>query len=132
MEPVEINGGRFYVRPLHFDERIDDTHALSLIPTNPDTLATEKNLMILPQMARDLWLSDVLYSWAVCEQTSVDLVALALYSPAEDRLELFPSGDPERILPNTDAQLRDKTPADAVIEARGPITRFIDATRSNK
>lgn len=25
MEPTDINGGRFYARPLHNDDRIDDT-----------------------------------------------------------------------------------------------------------
>ena len=35
MEPMDINGGRFYVRPLHDDNRIDDRPALSLIHNHP-------------------------------------------------------------------------------------------------
>ncbi|MDO4910296.1 MAG: hypothetical protein Q3972_00945 [Corynebacterium sp.] len=118
MEPVEINGGRFYVRPLHCDERIDDTHALSLIDA---TIPAE-----LPQQARELWLSDTLYSWAVCEQTSVDLVALALYDPKTKELVVYPSGDPHRVLPNTDGLLRDKTPLDAVSAASETLSRWIE------
>ena len=69
MEPSEINGGRFYIRPLHDDDRIDDRPALAAVFGHPvDDDFVEK--------ARRDWLSDTAYTWASCEQTCIDMAAL--------------------------------------------------------
>ena len=36
MDVMELNGGRFYLRPLHDDDRIDDRPALKKLRVNPD------------------------------------------------------------------------------------------------
>ncbi|APT84148.1 hypothetical protein [Corynebacterium aquilae] len=138
MEPMEINGGRFYVRPLHDDDRIDDRPALSVVFDQPveqlaDTVAT----------ARADWAANTRLTWAVCEQTSVELLALAeLVLPAgfvapEERdsdyvppsepacLCVSPAGDTERVLPN-DPVLTPKTVGDAAKEGRETVRRWAE------
>ena len=68
MEPVEINAGRFYLRALRGDERVDDLPALrELVPgADRDELARREAG----------WESEDLLSWAVCVQTDVELHAL--------------------------------------------------------
>ena len=121
MEPTEINGGRFYARPIHNDDRIDDRPALA-------ALQNELGRKIDPERARD-WNPDTssgssYAAWAVCEQTNVEMIAFAELN--EGTLSITPIGDPQRVLPN-DPVLPPKTPADAASEIRGPITRWARA-----
>ncbi|MEZ2189988.1 hypothetical protein [Corynebacterium sp. CCM 9204] len=119
MEPMEINGGRFYARPLHDDDRIDDRPALGEVfggPVDPDFV----------ERARAGWTADRAYTWAICEQTSVFMLALAtltLHGDGTASLEVLPAGDPDRMLPN-DPTLPPKSVGDSVIEGTGTIERW--------
>ena len=73
MDPVEINAGRWYLRGLRADGRIDDRPALAELDiTDPDHVArTDAD-----------WSSDARYSWAVCEPTTGELLAEVSLDPA--------------------------------------------------
>ncbi|AKE40675.1 Uncharacterised protein [Corynebacterium kutscheri] len=121
MEPTDINGGRFYARPLHNDDRIDDTPALAM--------ATSAFTPLSVAETRQSWLNDTMYTWAVCEQTNIDMIALAVLHLNTDGahvLDIVPVGDPYRLLPN-DPVLERKTVQDAITEIREPITRWATA-----
>lgn len=119
MEPTEINGGRFYARPLHNDERIDDTPALAVC--NPGAMEPES-----VDSLREKWAQETMYTWAVCEQTNVEMIGLAVLHLTELAvLDVLPVGDPSRKLPN-DPVLVQKTVGD-VVEIRGPILRWAQA-----
>lgn len=107
---MDVNGGRFYARPL----REDDAPALA------EASGTKVASI---SKARAEWLDDTAYSWAVCEQTRVDAVAIARYDQQE--LQIVPVGDPDRDLPN-DPILEPKKARDAVTEGRVFIQRWID------
>ncbi|MEJ5928343.1 hypothetical protein WG915_06890 [Corynebacterium sp. H128] len=109
MEPMDVNGGRFYARPL----RDDDAIALEQAMTSVASISA----------AQQEWLNDTAYSWAVCEQTNVNAVAIARYH--DGNLEVAPVGDPERDLPN-DPMLPPKKTRDGVAEGRAAIQRWID------
>ncbi|WP_077311295.1 hypothetical protein [Corynebacterium glutamicum] len=114
MEPMELNGGRFYARKLTSDNRIDDVPALSLILPDAAQFIAD---------ATTAWHEDTEYTWAICEQTSVELLALARLDPKQRTLEVVPAGDPATQLPN-DPVLAPKTIGDAVVEGRDTITRW--------
>lgn len=114
MEPMELNGGRFYARKLTSDNRIDDVPALSLILADAAQFIAD---------ATTAWHEDTEYTWAICEQTSVELLALARLDPKQRTLEVVPTGDPATQLPN-DPVLAPKTIGDAVAEGRDTITRW--------
>ncbi|PND56043.1 hypothetical protein CRM90_19425 [Mycobacterium sp. ENV421] len=65
MDPVEINAGAWYLRALRADERIDDRPALADLGENDPEYVT-----------RSLagWEQDRVYSWAVCEPTTGELL----------------------------------------------------------
>lgn len=66
MEPVEINAGRWYLRGLRADDRIDDRPALAeLGATDPDHVAR----------SAVEWAENSRYSWAVCEPATGELLA---------------------------------------------------------
>lgn len=73
MEPVEINAGNWYLRALRADDRVDDRPALADLGEHRadyvSSLATQ-------------WTSDSLYSWAVCEPTTGELLAEVTLDPA--------------------------------------------------
>ena len=72
MEPVEINAGRWYLRALRADSRIDDRPALAdLGVTDADHVAC----------CAALWSADTSYSWAVCEVTTGELLAEVTLHP---------------------------------------------------
>jgi hypothetical protein len=73
VQPVEINAGRWYLRGLRADDRIDDRPALAELDiTDPDYVArTDAD-----------WSSDARYSWAVCEPTTGELLAEVSLDPA--------------------------------------------------
>ena len=114
MDVIELNGGRFYLRPLHDDDRIDDRPALSTIKADPDEFI---------RTARD---SDHLYCWAICEQTSAEMIALGIYDHNTAEISVLGIGDLTRILPN-DPVLPQKTVADAVAAGREVISRWVTA-----
>lgn len=107
---MDVNGGRFYARPLRDDDEIALTQAEG---TTVESVST----------AREEWLADVAYTWAVCEQTNVNAVAIARYDGSD--LEVVPVGDPDRDLPN-DPMLEPKKARDGVVEGRAAIQRWID------
>ncbi|PRQ11340.1 hypothetical protein C1Y63_06415 [Corynebacterium sp. 13CS0277] len=138
MEPMEINGGRFYVRPLHDDDRIDDRPALAeALNTTEDAVAT------FVATARDDWHANRRLTWAVAEQTNVDMLALAelvlppdFVAPEERTANTPPPttpatvrtisvGDPARVLPN-DPVLTRKTVGDATEEGLGTVRRWAE------
>ncbi len=72
METVEINAGRWYLRALRADSRIDDRAALAdLGVTDPDHVAR----------SAAAWSADTGYSWAVCDVTTGELLAEATLDP---------------------------------------------------
>ena len=77
MEPIEINAGGWYLRALRADERMDDRPSLADLgehsPTHVQTRATQ-------------WESDTLYSWAVCEPTTGELLAEVVLNPASGQI----------------------------------------------
>ncbi|MEJ5997451.1 hypothetical protein [Corynebacterium sp. H130] len=109
MEPMDVNGGRFYARPLRDDDEIALNQA-------------ESSVASISQ-AREDWLSDTAYSWAICEQTNVNAVAIARYDM--ETLEVAVVGDPERDLPN-DPMLEPKKAKDGVAAAREFLPRWIE------
>jgi len=67
MDPVEINAGRFYLRALRHDGRVDDLPAVREFEPGAGPEYVER---------RDAgWAAGELYSWAVCAQTDVELLA---------------------------------------------------------
>ena len=114
MDVMELNGGRFYLRPLHDDDRIDDRPALKKLRVNPDDFIS---------MAR---ISLDRYCWAICEQTSVEMVALGVYDHALGDIVTHPIGDPNRVLPN-DPVLPPKSVQDAADDGLEIISRWVDS-----
>ena len=113
MEPMQLNGGRFYLRPLSADDRINDIPALVAVAdwaagngttSSTGTTASEKVVGArsasmcgtLVELRRNQWLTGTALSWAVCEHTQVEMVAEALLfagdgvimDPAEDTTPL--------------------------------------------
>lgn len=74
MDPVEINAGNWYLRALRADQRMDDRPSLA------DLGETDADLV---EKRESQWYSDALYSWAVCEPTTGELVAEVTLDPAE-------------------------------------------------
>jgi hypothetical protein len=73
VEPVEINAGAWYLRALRADDRIDDGPALAEMG--------ETDAGYVHKCAAQ-WESDTMYSWAVCEPTTGELLAEVTLSPA--------------------------------------------------
>ena len=72
VQPVEINNGTWYLRALRYDDRVDDRHALAdLGETDLDYIHD----------AEDAWAADTLYTWAVCEPTTGELLAEVTLDP---------------------------------------------------
>ncbi|MDH6242385.1 hypothetical protein [Mycobacterium sp. OTB74] len=73
MEPIEINAGGWYLRALRADDRMDDRPSLAALgehsPTHVETRAAQ-------------WESDTLYSWAVCEPTTGEMLAEITLDPS--------------------------------------------------
>ena len=66
MQPVEINAGRWYLRALRADDRVDDRPALAdLGEHDPGYVAR----------SAAAWADDTGYGWAVCEPTTGELLA---------------------------------------------------------
>jgi hypothetical protein len=73
VQPIEINAGAWYLRALRADDRMDDRPSLADLgesaPEHVQTRAAQ-------------WESDTLYSWAVCEPTTGELLAEVILDPA--------------------------------------------------
>lgn len=79
MEPVEINAGAWYLRALRCDDRIDDRPALAELGNSDAGYV---------RMRAAQWESDTMYSWAVCEPTTGELLAEVTLSPATGNITL--------------------------------------------
>ncbi|MCS4535873.1 hypothetical protein [Corynebacterium sp. HS2168-gen11] len=110
LDVVEINGGRVYLRPLHDDARISDRAALRQLGKDPTAFF---------EHARH---SSTDYYWAICEQTNVAMIALALYDGTQ--IHTYPIGDPNRILPN-DPVLSRLTVAQAAEQGHAVLQRYL-------
>lgn len=73
MEPVEINNGTWYLRGLRYDDRVDDRPELA------DLGETDLDYV---HDAADAWADDTLYTWAVCEPSTGELLAEITLDPA--------------------------------------------------
>ncbi|MDG4664213.1 hypothetical protein [Mycobacterium sp. 236(2023)] len=73
MEPVEINAGAWYLRALRADDRVDDRPALGELG--------EQRLDYVETSAAH-WDSETLFTWAVCEPTTGELLAEVTLDPA--------------------------------------------------
>lgn len=105
MEPIEINAGAWYLRAIRADERMDDRPALTSLGVDDADYVTAR--------AAD-WDNDRLYSWAVCEPTTAEMVAEVLLDPATADIQ---------------SRARDDYPGsrDAEQEAVAAVRRFADA-----
>lgn len=73
VQPIEINAGAWYLRALRADDRVDDRPALAeLGETRADYV----------ESAAAQWDSDDLYTWAVCEPTTGELLGEVTLAPA--------------------------------------------------
>lgn len=78
MEPVEINAGTWYLRALRADDRVDDRPALADL----GECRTEYVALLAKQ-----WDSETLYSWAVCEPTTGELLAEVTLEPSTGTID---------------------------------------------
>lgn len=102
MEPVEINAGAWYLRGLRADDRISDAAALrELGITDPEAYVRQSD---------SSWVDESAFTWAICEPTTGELVALIGVTPDGESARLW-----ERARIGFD---------DAAITARGPLCRF--------
>lgn len=72
MDPVEINCGRWYLRALRADDRVDDRPALA-------DLGEHDPGYVARSLAQ--WADDTGYGWAVCEPTTGELLAEVRIDP---------------------------------------------------
>jgi hypothetical protein len=72
VEPVEINAGAWYLRAPRQDELIDDRPALADLGESDPDYVTRCNT---------LWASDTGYTWAVCEPTTGEMLAVVTIDP---------------------------------------------------
>lgn len=121
MEPMELNAGRFHLRPLRNDDRVDDTPAL--------TKAHGRG--VYPEYFEDAakdWAEDRAYRWAVAEQTNIDLVAevtVTLVGDDQAEVVIHTAGDPQRVIEVDDPTLTEVTVADAADTAKQVVDRWI-------
>ena len=73
MEPVEINAGAWYLRAVRADDRVDDRPALADLGEHRADYVSQAN-------AR--WASETLFTWAICEPTTGELLAEVTLDPA--------------------------------------------------
>lgn len=73
VQPVEINAGAWYLRALRADDRVDDRPALA-------DLGEDRHDYV--ENAAAQWDSDSLYTWAVCEPTTGELLGEVTLEPS--------------------------------------------------
>ncbi|GGS25143.1 MULTISPECIES: GNAT family N-acetyltransferase [Actinokineospora] len=86
MEPVEINAGKYYLRALRADDRIDDRPAVLAGFTDPISRRWLSHIAVhdlatagayIAQRARD-WENETRFSWAVADQLTGALLGEVL------------------------------------------------------
>ena len=78
MEPVEINAGGWYLRALRADDRVDDRPALADLGEHRADYVNNRATQ---------WDTDSLYSWAVCEPTTGELLAEVTLDPSTGAID---------------------------------------------
>ena len=122
MEPMELNAGRFHLRPLRLDGRVDDAPALALAPGRA----------VYPEyfeVAAADWAADRVYRWAVAEQTNIDLLAEVTVTLVGDdgaEVVIHVAGDPNRVVEVDDPTLAPVTVSDAADAAKQVVGRWIE------
>lgn len=120
---MELNAGRFHLRPLRRDSRVDDVPALLRVG------GRKLDEGFITKAAAD-WEADRAYRWAVAEQTNVELAAVAelLLDGDTATVAVHPAGDPARVLEVDDPAVVEVTVGDACGAARDVVTRFAEQT----
>lgn len=121
MDPMELNAGRFHLRPLRRDGRVDDGPALTVAHGRA---VTEEYF----EGAADDWEADRVYRWAVAEQTSIELlaeVAVSLIGDDGAEVVIHVAGDPASVVEVDDPSLAPVTVADAADSAKDVVGRWI-------
>ncbi|MEJ5919986.1 MULTISPECIES: hypothetical protein [unclassified Corynebacterium] len=121
MEPFDLNSGRFYLRQLRHDDRVDDAPVLSNI------YGREISDEYFAQAEQD-WSDGTVFRWALSEQTNIELVAEVVVTRNADGttdIAITPNGDLDRVLPGDDDTLVPVTVGDAVETARGTVSRWV-------
>ena len=77
VEPIEINAGAWYLRALRADDRVDDRPALADMGQHDAEHVARRTTQ---------WETDTLYSWAVCEPTTGELLAEVTLDPASGNI----------------------------------------------
>lgn len=72
MDPIEINAGGWYLRALRADSRVDDRPALA------DGGVTDPGYV---DLRASQWADGSVYSWAVCQPNTGELLAEVLLTP---------------------------------------------------
>lgn len=127
MYPLDLNAGRFYLRQLRHDDRVDDGPALREM-FDTDEFGEDFGKRFFAQVEKD-WEEDQAYRWAVSEQTLIDLVALAVVKRdehGEPKVEIIPRGDEDRVLPGDDKVLVQVTVRDAMEAARTAASKWAE------
>ncbi|MGC4934569.1 hypothetical protein ACLQ3C_12915 [Gordonia sp. DT30] len=102
MQPVEINAGTWYLRGLRADDRITDVPALSELG-----VADPAGYVAATDRA---WLAESAFTWAVCEPTTGELLAVIGLVPEDGAATPVGRHRPGH--------------HDAIAAAVGPVTRF--------
>ena len=79
MEPIEINAGAWYLRALRADDRVDDRQALADMGLDDEGYVARRAAQ---------WEANTLYSWAVCEPTTGEMLAEVTLDPASGNISL--------------------------------------------
>lgn len=127
MEPMEVNAGRFYCRPLRRDSRVDDAPATARVLTSESANTSIEEAAAFLANATTDWEHETAYRFAVAEQTNVEMLALATVTPkGSDQADITvePVGDTARVLPNDDQMLEKVTVADGVAAAEDALRRW--------
>lgn len=119
---MELNAGRFHLRPLRHDDRVSDLPALAEVhgaPVYEDYITS----------ATDAWEKDSAYHWAVAEQTCIDLVAeivVTLHGEDGATVDVRPAGSSGTLIEVQDETLVPVTIGDACVMAEGVVKRWVN------
>ena len=100
MDPIEINAGAWYLRALRAYERVDDRPALA------DGGISDPGYV---DLRTSQWAENTVYSWAVCQPNTGELLAEVLLTPRGATAELTGwarSGHDDALATATDAVSR--------------------------
>lgn len=122
MHHMELNAGRFHLRPLRHDSRVSDLPALAHVHGAPVT----------PEYIEDAdtaWENDTAYHWAAAEQTCIDLVSEIVVTPVgedEATVEIRPAGPADTLIEVQDETLVPVTVGDACEMAGAVVKRWTE------